>query len=121
MKKEYEEKLEKGKEFAKEHESQIKKALLYLGFMTAGAYLGIKFRSKIGDIQMAKQGDRIITDMCDAGANGLYDWMVEHTPDAIEIFEEYCDKHSGSCNLKDYYTKDPYIASLYAKYAIKRK
>ena len=89
--------------------------------MGVGAFLGIKFRGKIADVEIAKNGDTIITNICDAGANGLYDWMADHTPEAVEIFEKYLDEHPGAGILKNYYLKDPNIASLYAKYAIKRK
>lgn len=119
MRKDYEEKIEQGKEFVEEHKNGIKKALIGVGLFGAGMIFGVKVYDKASSAVVRKKGYKGMEKVLDAGAAAMLDMIADNAPEALNVI----DKGIGDrvIDMKKYYLMQPNIVSLISRHDMKVK
>ena len=119
MRKDYEEKIEQGKEYVKEHKDGIKKVLLGAGLFGAGMIFGVKLYDKAVSVNVSKTGYKTMGRVLDAGASAMLDMIADNAPEALKVM----DKEIGNkvIEMEKYYLMQPSVVSTIAKNSMKIK
>lgn len=119
MRKDYEEKIEQGKEYVKEHKDGIKKVLLGAGLFGAGMIFGVKVCDMSATYGVKKKGYKAMRNVLDAGASAMLDMIADNAPEALNVIDKCVGDRT--IDMEKYYLMQPGVISLITRHSMKVK